>query len=514
MDIKLNRSKYKIKEIVTIDKVEESGETFQENGTPAIITIDEVDYPHVLIADYKIAFEVDTDFADGEYQGTLNLESGTVYDFTLNVYSVSNPKPHTKPKKSLKHSPDYMETTKIYTQALTHVFDDLWLRYKDNQGNEYEVDVPVLMAHASKTWKSRKAIDHELKTNKRYASLTNYKVPCITIAYIDKQPDKSRDFVNRYDYTPFRDEFGNVLFERRHPRPFNYQFKVEIWSYSQNQLEYIHEQLLPYIDEGFSIVMKEVYGENNFKFNRQINVLLDSMTSWNYTDSYDEVDNKENHLISTFNFTFEGYQFFPIKTEGITDVIRNIYFQIDVGYLARYYNTEFNVYDWEIECSGESDKIDIALRDDIADDEDAQNELIYEDGACVFKYDDFESFKNVVVSDINTVYSDCSGLVGTKIVNESNIGDGRIISYDLSSDQMVYIDNEGNVQEYKTNVDDISIHSSYIGHAELDVEPTATGWRLIKSVEEDGDIVYYYPNGNTGFNFVWEQRANYNYTLP
>ena len=477
-----------------------------------VISEDKIDL--IFQDETHLGFLIDDTFDAGTYECYVVNDDFSVFHFTLVVYVPEAPKdPHTKPKQTLKYSPNYIQTTKLYIQALTHMFDDLWWRYQDNDGNYYEVDVPVLMAHASKSWRTRKAIDDELEKDQRFAKYTNYKTPCVTVGYITKNSAHNRDVVNKFGMTTFRNTDGSVLFQNRFPRPFDYKFKVEIWTYSHNHLEYIHEQLLPYIDEGFSITINEFY--NNQQFKRQVNVLLDSINDWDYADTYSADDNKENHLVTTLNFTFEGYQYFPVNTDNVEDIIQKITMSIGTGYMARTYNNDLHVPEYEVQWSDTCDTIDIEHRPDIADDEQAQNNLIYQDGAIVYEYtDEWDSFKNVVVSDINYQSSDCCGNVGTKTVDETDIGDGKIISYSEESDSMVYIDNEGNVQEYQTQIDDIDVHSFYIGNAELDVGITSSGWRIRKSVEENGAIVYYYPNGSSEFNFVWEQRDNYQYSLP
>ena len=315
----------------------------------------------------------------------------------------------------------YFETTKIYTKALATLFDNIHLLYTID-GKLSPVKVPILFGHASNTWKTRKVIDDAIErlagepvdSNKspfdiknidacRFAKIQNYKTPAISIAFTGEQSNRELFPLNHMNYIVYKDSGGTEICRTKLPRPMKYNFVVQFWTSSQDHFEHVKEQILPYIDNGFTLTVEEFIGETRFK--RQIFVTLDSISDWNYQETYDEISNKEQNLNLKLNISIDGWKYYPLVTKyaGTDNIVKSIFFKMSTQELISIRNEIFGFESFNtVTYNKLNDNISMEITKDLTDLDKA--ELYQTKVVQIIDYYNDESYKNELVSDIYNDY--------------------------------------------------------------------------------------------------------------
>jgi hypothetical protein len=104
--------------------------------------------------------------------------------------------------------------------------------------------------------------------------------------------------------------------------------------------------------------------------------------------------------------------------------------------------------------------------------------------------------------------------VGTKIVDETEIGNGKILKYNAATDKMEYVDETTGGEEVvlTLRLDDVGGGVTYVGEAEAGSAEGSAVWRIKKIIEVGADITILYKNGNTNFDNIWSDHLVQDYS--
>jgi len=207
----------------------------------------------------------------------------------------------------------YHGTTKKLIIAFGSVFNNIHVQRTESDGTLIK-DIKVPLAYESR----KKYLARLIQDAKK-----NRQVPRMGFILTGLQADYSRagNQMNEYTFTSAVPNMGTVMYA---PIPYNYTFALDIYvDYMDDGLQII-EQILPYFQPDFNIVIEEI---PELDLKRDIPIEL---TGINMVDEF-EGDFAEQRIVNwQLDFEIKGWLYPPVREQGVVKTVTTKYSTPDI----------------------------------------------------------------------------------------------------------------------------------------------------------------------------------------
>jgi hypothetical protein len=223
----------------------------------------------------------------------------------------------------------YFSTIRKYVILVGALFDDIYIRRFDADGNETElIEVPITYAPKDKMLAR---IMQDPGIDRPTATLP---LPCISFEMGQMKYDGSRKLNTTGRTSGIMDvtNASNFLMQYN-PVPYNIDFKVYIYGKNVEDVNKITEQVLPYFTPDWTTAVKIM---------PEMDIIMDVPVILNhvaYSDNYDKAYDQRRAIIYTLDLVVKGYFYGPIKSKPIIK-FANTSFYIVSTFPPRTYNTD------------------------------------------------------------------------------------------------------------------------------------------------------------------------------
>ena len=207
----------------------------------------------------------------------------------------------------------YHGTTKKLIVAFGSVFNNIHVQRRESDGTLIK-DIQVPLAYESRKKYLARLIQDSVK---------NKQVPRMGFILTGLEADYTRSVnqMNEYKFSSATPNMGTVMYT---PIPYNYNFTLDIYvDYMDDGLQII-EQILPYFQPDFNIVVEEV---PELEIKRDIPIEL---TGLNLTDEF-EGDFAEQRIVNwNLDFIIKGWLYPPVREQGVVKTVAAEYSVPDI----------------------------------------------------------------------------------------------------------------------------------------------------------------------------------------
>jgi len=201
----------------------------------------------------------------------------------------------------------YWEMVKKYIVAFYHLFEDVHVLRRDENGNIFkDIKVPVSYVGKSKMF-------YLLQRKEEVGGRISTTLPRMSFLITGLTPDTSRKepVLNEVPiYTS-----GDVESFMYSPAPFNFSFDFSVWAEYQDDMMQIIEQIGTFFRPDHTFFVEEI---RELDIRRNISIILNDM---NLDVANEFADEEDRTITADISFTLKGYLYPPIKDEGIIQMI-------------------------------------------------------------------------------------------------------------------------------------------------------------------------------------------------
>ncbi len=236
----------------------------------------------------------------------------------------------------------FHNTIQKYIISMGDVFNDTFISFL-HKGKKELLKVPLVYGNYDTYAGLRAHVE-----NKGEKFLRGYNAtPVMSFGLESIEKDRNRKSLNDSNYNLFKSEELNLFIKNRIPVPYNFKFKLRVWTRLFQHMGQILESILPYTYDVFSIRLDEF--DNVPDVTRNIRVVADFDTvKFDFQDTMTaaEMENGEKQYMTDITFTLEGWLYFPISNDVgfINEIQVNYEDGMDANEFAQQYVKDITGY--------------------------------------------------------------------------------------------------------------------------------------------------------------------------
>lgn len=236
----------------------------------------------------------------------------------------------------ISQNPYYFATVRKLSVAFGTLFNNISIQRYTSTGNGGSiirtVDVPLVYSQGQK-WYVRRTQKVDAQSETRYRTV----VPIIGYELVGMQYDSQRKLQTLQSNVATNAASVSNFLKQLTPLPYDFQFEVRIATKNMNDMLQIVEQIIPYFQPSFNLVINDIPELN---IQRDVKCVFGGIQMQdNYEGNFDE-----NRILEwSLSFVVKGYLYPPVENgDIIRKVLASVYNDVELTNKDVLITTEVN----------------------------------------------------------------------------------------------------------------------------------------------------------------------------